>query len=185
MTQKEKNNRKKAVRSQAKRVAILAMMTAVSIVIGLFCKRFFTVMAYYRFTLENIGILLSGIFFGPIAGAMVGLAADLLSCVAAGQSFIPGISLGAVTVGLISGAVPQLFRIAAPKANRKVVYAVTVAAAHLFGQVIIKSIVKIFVMGMPWYGIFIGLAMSAIAGTLEYSIIIALSKNRQIINILE
>lgn len=182
MNQKEKRTKKRSVRGAAKRVAILAMMTAMGVIIGFFCKNYTTYMVYYRFTLENLGVLISGIFFGPVSGAMVGLATDIISCLLSTNPAVnPIITLGAVTVGLVAGAVPRLM----PKADRRLVYAVTVALAHLTGQVIIKSIGKMIFLGMPWYGIFIGLGLSVIAGTIEYSVILLISKNKQIRSILE
>ena len=50
---------------------------------------------------------------------------------------------------------------------------------------IIKSIGKMITFGMPWYGIFIGLAFSAVAGAIEYSVIMMLAKNKQISRFIE
>ncbi len=160
------------------RVTVLAMMIAVSVVLGIICKNLFTVAVYYRFTLENLSIIFAGIFFGPAAGAVVALAADAISCLLSTNPVInPIISLGALAVGFVSGAVSRYaFR------NRRDTAAIAVSAvsAHIVGQVIIKSIGKIIYYGMPWYGIFIGLLCSAVAVTLEIVAIRAIYNNPQI-----
>ena len=181
MKQNAKTQRK-TYRSTARRVTVLAMMTAAGVVIGFICKNYCTFAMYYRFTLENLGVLISGIFFGPAAGAAVGLATDVISCLLSTNPAVnPVITAGAVTVGIISGAVPRIWK----NGSRGAVYAVSVALSHLVGQVIIKSIGKMITFGMPWYGIFIGLAFSAVAGTIEYSVIMMLAKNKQISRFIE
>ncbi len=164
-------------KSTASKLAVLAMLTAVSVVLGIICKNLFTVAVYYRFTVENIGVIFAGIFFGPAAGALVGLASDAVSCVLSTNPAInPIISLGAVTVGAVSGLVSRyLIR---EHTDRQ--FIVSAASAHLVGQVVIKSVGKMIYYGMPWYGIFIGLAISALACAIEVAVIRILWRNREI-----
>ena len=77
-------------RSVFKKVVALttaAMLTALSIVIGIFCKNFLNFgMGLFRITFENFPIILSGIMFGPWVGAFVGIASDVLSYILSTQS---------------------------------------------------------------------------------------------------
>ncbi len=159
-------------------ITALAMLTAVSVVIGIVCKNLFTVGVYYRFTLENLGVIFAGVFLGPAAGAVVALATDTISCLLSSNPMInPIISVGAVAVGFISGAVIKyIYR----GRTSTVTVSVSAGLAHLFGQVLVKSIGKMVYYGMPWYGIFIGLILSIAACTLEVIIIRILSNNPQI-----
>ena len=158
-------------------ITLFAMLTALSVVVGILCKNLFTVAVYYRFTLENIGIIFAGIFFGPGAGALVGVAVDVISCLLSTNPAVnPVITLGALTVGVTAGVVAKF--IVRERGMRQ--YIVSAAAAHLLGQVIIKSIGKILYFGMPWYGIFIGLVCSALACAAEVMIIRTLLKNTEI-----
>ena len=91
-----------------------------------------------RFSLENTPIILSGIAFGPGAGALVGLVADLVGCVMVGYTINPLVALGAVAIGLISGFVPRI--LAKVNINGKMSLAITVAIAHLIGSVVIKTV---------------------------------------------
>ena len=91
-----------------------------------------------RFSLENTPIILSGIAFGPGAGALVGLVADLVGCIMVGYTINPLVALGAVAIGLISGFVPRI--LAKININGKIQLAITVAVAHLVGSVVIKTL---------------------------------------------
>lgn len=163
--------------SKAALITLLAMLTAVSVVIGILCKNLFTVAVYYRFTLENLGILFAGIFFGPGAGVLVGVAVDAISCLLSTNPAVnPVIMLGAVTVGAVSGITAKY--IVKKEGLRQ--YIVSAAAAHLLGQVIIKSIGKMIYFGMPWYGIVIGLVCSAAACAVEVTVIQLLMKNAEV-----
>ncbi len=158
-------------------VTLLAMLTAVSVVVGILCKNLFTVAVYYRFTLENIGILFAGIFFGPGAGVLVGVATDIISCLLSTNPAVnPVIALGAASVGATSGIMAKYF----VKKRGLRQYILAAASAHLLGQVIIKSIGKILYFGMPWYGIAIGLVCSIAACTVEILLIHLLMKNKEI-----
>ena len=55
--------------------------------------------------------------------------------------------------------------------------ACAIILGHLVGQVGIKSIGKILWYGMPWFGIFLGLGFSVLAGTVEFFVLRALFKN--------
>ncbi len=171
----QKNTSK--TKNAAKKIAILAMLTAISVMLGIICKNLFTVAIYYRFTVENAGIIFAGVFFGPAAGALVGFAADAISCLLSTNPVInPIISLGAVAVGAVSGSLSKyLFR----KYSEKNLI-ISASLAHLVGQVGIKSVGKIVYYGMPWYGVFIGLVMSALACAIEIAVIRILYKNREI-----
>lgn len=115
---------------------ILALMVAISILMGKYLAiRGGDVM---RFSLENTPIILSGIAFGPGAGALVGLVADLVGCIMVGYTINPLVALGAVVIGLISGFVPRV--LTKIKINDKLKLVITVAIAHLIGSVLIKTL---------------------------------------------
>ena len=120
-------------------LALAAMLTAMSVVIGIFCK---TVLNFadglFRVTFENLPIILSGIIFGPGVGALVGAASDLISYLLSAQAYPPNliVTLGAATVGAISGAVSHYL----VKRRGTVQFIVSGALAHLVGSMIIKPI---------------------------------------------
>ena len=145
-------------------LTLSAMLMAVSVIIGMICKNFMTFNIYYRFTLENLPVIFAGLTFGPMTGAVVGAGADIISCLCSTNPALnPVITIGAVAVGFCAGIVPK-YLIKKP-GMRQIVLAEILA--HLIGQVGIKSLGKIFMLGMPALGIFIGLGVSIVAGTIE------------------
>jgi len=144
------------------------MMTALSVVIGIVCKNFFTFNVYYRITFENLPIMLAGLLFGPLAGAVCGGLSDVVSCLLSTNPAVnPIITAGAVSIGLITG----IFGIKLRREQSKKTVWLAVYCAHLAGQVVIKSIAKIWMFGMPWWGVFVGLGVSIAVGAVEALII--------------
>ena len=163
------------------RITVTAMLMALSVVVGIVCKNFFTWGVYYRVTFENFPIILAGFCFGPVYGLVAGVGADALSCLMSTNPMInPVISLGAAAVGFLSGLVPMLLHKQRPHLRGRILLIPTVAAAHLIGQVLIKSIGKIFMLGMPPVGMLIGLGISCAVGTAEYFLLCLLLRNRPI-----
>lgn len=115
-------------------IAVLAIFSAVSIVCGKYLA--FNVGDTIRFSFENLPIILSGIFFGPIAAALVGLVADLVGCLLVGYAINPIITLAAVLIGFLSGAV---WRLCFPLPDIIKVF-ITVFSCHAICSVVIKTV---------------------------------------------
>ncbi len=116
-----------------------AMLAAISVVIGIFCKSFLNFgNGLFRITLENFPIIISGLAFGPVVGACVGAVADIISFMLSTQSLAisPIVTLGAAAVGAVSGLMSHYVI----KRDGKVRVILSVVAAHLIGSVIIKSL---------------------------------------------
>lgn len=116
-----------------------AMLSAISVVIGIFCKNFLNFgNGLFRVTFENFPIILSGIAFGPVVGACVGAVSDITSYILSTQTFAisPIVTLGAATVGFISGAISH-YLIKKEGGLRIILSALS---AHAVGSIIIKSL---------------------------------------------
>ena len=116
-----------------------AMLTAVSIVVGIFCKNFLNFgNGLFRITFENFPIILSGILFGPGVGAIVGIASDVLSYALSTQTFAisPLVTLGAASIGAIAGLCAKMM----PKKPLPIKIIISAFSAHLIGSMVIKSI---------------------------------------------
>lgn len=116
-----------------------AMLSAISIVIGIFCKNFLDFgNGLFRITFENFPIIISGFAFGPVIGACVGAVSDIVSFMLSTQSFAisPIVTLGAAAVGAVSGFISH-YVIKREGAARVII---AVVAAHLVGSIIIKSL---------------------------------------------
>ena len=116
-----------------------AMLTAISVVIGVFCKNFLNFgNGQFRITFENLPVILSGILFGPAVGGVVGISSDLVSYLLSSQNYPPNliVTLGAFSIGFISGFVSH--HVVKKQGTLQVV--VSAIPAHIIGSMIIKSI---------------------------------------------
>ncbi len=162
-----------------KELTCAAMFTAMSVIIGIFCKNFMNFGGgLFRVTFENFPIILSGVYFGPLAGALVGCATDLISYLLSSQIYPPNliVTLGAASIGAISGAVSRYV----VKKQGYAQLAASGALAHLIGSVIIKSI------GLyTFYGIAIlwRIPLYFAVATVEIAIMCLLYKNRNFKNL--
>ena len=116
------------------RLAVCAFLVALSIVCGKFLA--IPVGEILRFSFENLPILFAGLAFGPAAGVMVGVTADLLGCVLRGYAVNPWVTAGAVLIGLLAGLGGGCLR----RLPLGIRVAVVTALAHLIGSVMVKTI---------------------------------------------
>ena len=117
-------------------VAVLASLAAISIISGKYLG--INVGDFMRFSLENMPIIFAGIAFGPVAGAVVGIVADLVGCVMVGWVPIPWVTVGAAAIGAVSGGVSLLLaKTPLPSWLKNVII---LSSAHFVGSVLIKTI---------------------------------------------
>ncbi len=128
----EKNEKKKGVTT--KQIVFMALMTALSIVLGKFLA--INVTEMIRIGLENLPIILVAVTLGPVRAAMVAVVADLLGCVLRGYTINPVVTLGACAFALVCGF---LFKYIKSPAN---IARLTIAVipAHFIASVVIKTI---------------------------------------------
>lgn len=122
-----------------KGMTLSAMLVAMSVVIGIFCKTYLNLGAgLFRITFENMPIIVSGILYGPIVGALVGAASDLVSYLLSPQTYPPNliVTAGAALIGAVSGIVARF--IVKKKGRKQII--LSGALAHITGSMIVKSI---------------------------------------------
>ena len=120
-------------------LTLAAMLTAMSVVIGIFCKNFLNFGGgLFRITFENLPILLSGILFGPIIGGIIGAASDLISYILSSQVYPPNliVTLGATAIGAVSGLTSRF--LIKQRGYKQIILCSSLA--HLIGSMIIKPI---------------------------------------------
>lgn len=123
----------------AKFLTLAAMLTAVSVVIGIVCKNFLNFGGgLFRITFENLPIIMSGILLGPAAGGAVGAASDLVSYLLSSQIYPPNliVTAGAVAVGVVSGLFSRY--VIKKRGNAQII--ISAGAAHVIGSMIIKPV---------------------------------------------
>ena len=132
----------------------------------------------WRISLENFPIIFGGITLGPIIGGVVGICADLLGCLFRGYAINPFITAASMSVGLVSGLVYKLL-----KGHRNIAMAVAVFAAHITGNVLIKTYVLHTMFGAPLGVLFAERILTySITAKVESIIIIILINNKAIKN---
>ncbi len=157
----------------ARKITASALLIAMSVIIGIFSKNFMNFGGgLFRVTFENLPIILSGVIFGPLVGALVGIATDLISYLLSAQIYPPNIivTLGAAAVGAVAGVVPRF--VVKKKGYLQLV--LSGVLAHLVGSVVIKSI------GLyQFYGIAVlwRIPLYAAITTVEVTLICLLYKN--------
>ncbi len=151
-----------------------ALLAALSIVLG---KYLAISTPIFRFSLENLPILMAGIFFGPVVGGIVGAVADIIGCIMVGYTINPLVTLGGALVGILSGTVA---RIATRKGRplKPLSIILSVALAHIVGSMTVKSIGLAIYYGTPMETILWRIPLYVVIGALESLVIILLSRSR-------
>ncbi len=89
---------------ETKKIVIMSLLAAISIIL----TRFFSFMIgeTIRISFGYIPLMISGIFFGPIGGALTGIVSDLVGItIRLDGGFFPGFTLSYALVGAIPGVI--------------------------------------------------------------------------------
>ena len=154
---------------QTKKLVFSALMVAVCVVIGWICKSYFT-FGTVRVTFDNFPLMLVGILLGPVWGAVVGIASDLVSCLMSGFAVNPIITLGAASRYIIKG--------------RKFAPLLLVSLlSHAVGSVVIKSIGLWTIYRYPFYAV-VGprIPLYIVIAAVEAYFMYVILKNRRLNN---
>ena len=163
------------MRGRVQVVAVSALFCALSIVFGKYLA--ISVGPVLRFSFENLPILMSGVLFGPAAGLCVGVVADLLGCVLVGYTINPIITLGAASIGLLSGLLYRLFS-RLPLFLRLLF---SVILSHVIGSVLIKTWGLSAFYDMPFYLLLLWRLLNyAIVGAAECAIFYYLMRHKAV-----
>ncbi|MBQ8372308.1 MAG: folate family ECF transporter S component [Clostridia bacterium] len=170
--------------SKPLRVSVtLAMLAAISIVCGKFLALNLT--DFMRFSFENLPVIFAGIMYGPLAGAAVGAVADLLGSIMVGYAINPIITVGAATVGLVSGVTWWLTGIL-DKLPHGLSIGITVGVAHIIGSVIIKSLGLMVFYSIPLYLLMAWRLLNyLIVGVVEGLLIYILTKSPALMDLMK
>ena len=133
------NDKKTSVRT----LTMLALLVAMSIV---FSRVLSISTGFVRFNLGSLPVLLAGILFGPWAGFVVGMVADIIGGVLAGYAINPLITLGAASIGLVGGLGWQ--KLSHLRTGNRLWC--SVLAAHFVGSMVINSLALHIFYGYQW-----------------------------------
>ncbi len=160
----------------------MSLLAAMSIICGKYLA--FGVGNVLRFSFENLPIMLAGMALGPVAGILTGVVADLVGCVLVGYAINPLVTLGAAIIGGVSGGIYLLMR-KNDRCPNTLCVCLCVAASHLVGSVVIKTLGLVMFYPMPiWLLMLYRLLNYAIIGVLECVILCVLTKNKAVLSVL-
>lgn len=151
---------------------ISALFVAMSFTLGKFLQ--IPIGDSIRISLENLTILMAGIFFGPFVGGAVAVVADLVGCLLKGYAINPIITIGAASIGILSGVVSTYLR----NKNMTLNIAVSIAVAHIVGSILIKSVGLYIYFGTPLEVLAFRIPTYIATGAIEFVIITLLLKNK-------
>ena len=164
---------KKRLGSNLRLLAVSAFLAALSIICGKYLA--LSVGNVLRFSFENLPILLAGMMFGPITGALVGIVADLLGCVMVAYTINPLVTLGAACIGLLGGV---LFRLT-KKLPLLWQTCLTVILTHLVASVVVKTFGLAAYYDMPFHILLLWRLLNyAIVGVAEWLLLYTILKNQ-------
>lgn len=160
----EKTKKLFACFTDVRAIVAMALFIALSIVFGKFLA--FNLTSSIRISFENLPIIIAGVAFGPVAGAVVASVADLIGCILVGYTINPMITMGAVTIGLLAGLFGKI------NCNRFLKSILVVVPAHIVGSIIIKTIGLYVYFKLPFWLTFASRAgVYAITAIAEIAII--------------
>ncbi len=126
----------------------------------------------YRITLGNIATVLAGLWMGPVAGGICGLASDVIGCFMKGYAVNPLITLAAVTWGVI----PGLAKIAMSQKSRMfktVAINIAIVISAILGTLVFTTAGLVW-MGANFYGIMPGRVVQFAVMTPIYCVVTCL-----------
>ena len=159
-------------------LTLSAMLVALSVLFSSYAKAIPD--TFLRFSFENLPILFGAVLFGPLQGAAIACAADIISCtLIGGYAPNPILMAGIISVGLVAGIISKL---AGQRRFSPLPLLFSVFLAHIIGNMLIKSF-GLYYMGLLPSLIFIPMQrvpLYVVIATLEFFALLLLFKNKTI-----
>lgn len=132
-----------------KRLTLLAMFIALQIVLSKFLM--LQLAPSVRLSIDSVPILLAGLWFGPVAGALVGALADFLGTVLfpTAGAYFPPLTIAFLMIGLTAGFLSRIVKLKQPLLR----IAIIVILSELVGSYLSKSVALSFLIGVPFTGL--------------------------------
>lgn len=137
--------RRKTMAMTTRTLAYCALMAAMQVAMA----RLFGLMPseFTRFSIEAIPTILAGLFFGPVAGGLVGFTADLVGCLFSGYGYNPLFCIPPILYGVCGGLFQGLLvkKVTLPK------ILLTVSLPAVVGSIFYQSWALGFVSGKGFW----------------------------------
>lgn len=131
----------------------MALLVAVHLVL----TRVFVVdLGAYRISVGSVSTILAGIWLGPVAGGICGLAADIIGCFIKGFAINPFITVAAVLWGVIPALMKPLFTGNKSKTVKTAFISLSVVITAVFSSLILTTAGLVLILGYNFYAIMPG-----------------------------
>ena len=167
------NNSKNSVRT----LTMLALLVAMSIV---FSRVLSISTGFVRFNLGSLPVLLAALLFGPGAGFVVGVVADMIGGVLAGYAINPLITLGAGAIGLVAGLAWR--KLPGLRTGR---LQISVLLGHFVGSMVITSLALRIFYGYPWATLAVRIPNALILAAVNTVLLRILLENRALMKMVK
>lgn len=129
-----------------KRLSLLAMFIALQIVLSKFLM--LQLAPSVRLSIDSVPILLAGIWFGPVAGGIVGALADFLGTILfpTGGTYFPLLTVAFFLIGFIAGLLSLVIKFKRPYLR----IALIVIVSEIIGSYFFKSFALSILVGAPF-----------------------------------
>ncbi|MBQ9375347.1 MAG: folate family ECF transporter S component [Ruminococcus sp.] len=171
-TENNSQTNKRRIFGTTKKLVVCALFVAMSIVLGKFLS--IKIGDNIRISFENLSLIMSGMFFGPVVGLVTAAVADIVGCILYGYAINPIITLGAASIGFTAGLASHIML----KNNKLLNVIVSVSLAHLIGSIIIKTIGLYVYYHTPFQVLIWRLPVYIITAAAESFIIYTLVRNK-------
>ncbi|HWQ07148.1 MAG TPA: folate family ECF transporter S component [Feifaniaceae bacterium] len=153
-----------------KRLTLMAMLIALQIILSKFLMLQLT--DSIRLSIDSVPILLAGLWFGPVAGGVVGALADLLGTVLfpTAGAYFPLLTVAFFLIGAVSGLLSLTMR-NRPAFLRAIV---CVIPAELIGSFLFKSFALSTLYGIPFLGMLAARALPVSAVAVVNTLLVSL-----------
>lgn len=152
-----------------KRLSLMAMLIALQVVLSKFLMLQLT--DSIRLSIDSVPILLAGIWFGPVAGGIVGAFADALGTLLfpTAGAYYPLLSVAYFLIGAVSG----LLAIAAKNRSAAIRALACVLPAEIAGSMLFKSFALSVLYGIPFGAMLAARALPVLAVMAADTLIVA------------
>ncbi len=135
-----------------KTLVFMALLVAMHLVLT---RVFVIELGAYRISVGSVCTILAGLWLGPVAGGVCGLASDIIGCFMKGYAINPLITIAAILWGVIPALMKSLWA-GKTKTAKTVGMSVSIFITAIFSSLIFTTAGLVIFMGYNFYAIMPG-----------------------------
>lgn len=129
-------------------LVFLALLAALQMVLSKFVS---IDVGFCRITVSNAPVVLAGLWFGPFAGGICGLLADVMGCLLKGFAVNPLITLSTMTWGIIPALMYPLMK--GSKVQKTIILCLSIVLTSICGTLVLTTAGLVWMNGYNLYAI--------------------------------